>query len=91
MKLTKTSGAVLAATAAMMLLGGTVATTSVSADEAKVHCMAANACKGQSACKTANSSCKGLNACKGQGFTDLTAVECEAAGGKASADPTVAG
>ena len=91
MKLTKTSGTVLAATAAMMLLGGVVSVSTVSAEEAKVHCMGSNACKGQSACKTTASSCKGLNACKGQGFTDLTAVECEAAGGKASADPTVAG
>lgn len=91
MKLSKTSGTVLAASAALMLLGGAVGTTVVSADEAKVHCVGGNACKGQSACKTANTSCKGLNECKGQGFIDLTAAECEAAGGKASADPTVAG
>jgi hypothetical protein len=91
MKLAKSSGAVLAASAALMLLSGAVTTATVSADEAKVHCMGANACKGQSACKTASSSCKGLNNCKGQGFTDLTAAECEATGGKASDDPTVAG
>ena len=65
----------------MMLLGGTVASTTVFADEAKVHCMGSNACKGQSACKTASSSCKGQNACKGQGFIDMTKAECEAAGG----------
>ncbi|MEZ5924559.1 MAG: hypothetical protein R3D57_09260 [Hyphomicrobiaceae bacterium] len=81
MKLAKTSGAVLAASAAVMLLSGTIATTSVSADEAKIHCVGVNDCKGQSACKTANSSCKGLNACKGQGFLEMTKVECEAAGG----------
>ena len=91
MKMSKTSGTVLAASAALMLLSGAVASTTVSADEAKVHCMGANACKGQSACKTAASSCKGLNSCKGQGFVDLTSAECESAGGKVSADPTVAG
>lgn len=91
MKLSKTSGAVLAASAAFMLMSGAVTISTVSADEAKVHCVGGNACKGQSACKTASSSCKGLNGCKGQGFIDLTAAECEAAGGKASADPTVAG
>lgn len=35
---------------------------------ADVPCAGGNACKGQSACKSAKSSCKGMNACKGQGF-----------------------
>jgi hypothetical protein len=48
-----------------------------------VKCGGVNACKGQSACKTANSSCKGQNACKGQGFTEAdTSLECTAQGGK---------
>ena len=39
----------------------------------------ANACKGQSACKTRTSACKGQNACKGQGFVMTgTAIECTA-------------
>ena len=42
-----------------------------------------NACKGQSACKSANSACKGQNACKGQGFTEAAdAAACTAKGGK---------
>jgi hypothetical protein len=48
-----------------------------------VKCGASNACKGQSACKTANSACKGQNACKGQGFTEAAdAAACTAKGGK---------
>jgi hypothetical protein len=34
------------------------------------HCMGANACKGQSACKTANNACQGQNACKGHGYIE---------------------
>ncbi len=44
---------------------------------AQVQCAGANACKGQSACKSAKSSCKGQNACKGQGFVNAgTSFEC---------------
>lgn len=83
MKLSKTSGTVLAATAAAMLLGGIVTIAPVKADDAKAGmCVGANACKGQSACKTASSSCKGLNSCKGQGFLELTKAECDKVGGK---------
>ena len=73
-----TSSLTLAAAAAAMF---TLAPVSVSmADE--VMCMGGNACKGQSACKTANSECQGLNACKGQGFV-MAADEaaCTEAGG----------
>lgn len=44
-------------------------------------CSGGNACKGQSACKTAASQCAGQNACKGQGFTITTEEDCEAKGG----------
>jgi hypothetical protein len=81
MKISRTSGTVLAASAALMLLGGGVSISTVSADEAKIHCVGVNSCKGTSACKTANSACKGQNACKGQGFLEMTKAECEAAGG----------
>lgn len=81
MKHISKSGAVLAAAAFSLAVTGT-ALVPVKADEAKVHCMGVNACKGQSACKTANSSCKGQNACKGQGFMEMTKAECDAAGGK---------
>ena len=48
------------------------------AQAAPVHCTGTNACKGQSACKSAS------NACKGQGFTEAKdAADCTAKGGKA--------
>ena len=50
--------------------------------EASVKCSGANACKGHSACKTATNACKGQNACKGKGFTETTAKDCAAKGGK---------
>lgn len=81
MKHMSRSGTVLAAAAFALAVTG-VGLVPVKADEAKVHCMGVNACKGQSACKTANSSCKGQNACKGQGFLEKTKAECDAAGGK---------
>lgn len=51
------------------------------AEDAKVHCMGVNSCKGNSACATANSSCKGQNACKGQGWMELTKADCDEQGG----------
>ncbi len=48
-----------------------------------VKCGGTNACKGQSACKSAANSCKGQNACKGQGFTETSSgADCAAKGGK---------
>ena len=76
----KVSGAALAVAAAGLFLSGTAATVSA-ADTAMVHCYGVNACKGQSDCKTANSSCKGHNECKGQGFLAMSAEECNAKGG----------
>lgn len=49
---------------------------------AKVHCNGANACKGQSGCKSEKNACKGQNGCKGQGFVETaTADECTTQGG----------
>jgi hypothetical protein len=76
-----TSGAALAAVAAVLF--NVVSVGTVSATEAKVQCEGVNACKGQSACKTATNGCKGQNACKGQGFLELTQKECTAAKAKA--------
>jgi len=53
-----------------------------SAEQAQGHCVGANSCKGQSACKTASSDCQGQNACKGQGFTQSNKAECDEAGGE---------
>ncbi|HEX6957710.1 MAG TPA: hypothetical protein VF194_06960 [Ferrovibrio sp.] len=80
--MTRTTTLAVAAAAAALFATGTIALVSSPA-EAAVKCIGANACKGESACQTANSACKGLNACKGQGFTELPdAAACQAAGGK---------
>ena len=76
MRLKNTSGAALA-TAAALLFGTGFVGTAVAGSDAKMHCTGVNACKGQSACKSANNSCKGQNACKGQGFLEMTAKECK--------------
>jgi hypothetical protein len=82
MKLNSKSGATLAAAAATLFLAGTVASSvSTPANAAQGKCMAANACKGQSACKGTSNSCKGMNACKSNGFTMSSEKQCAAAGG----------
>jgi hypothetical protein len=81
MKMTSKSGAAIAAAAATLFLAGaTMSTVTYAAGEGK--CVGANACKGQSACKSAANSCKGQNACKGQGFSEMTKEKCAAAKGK---------
>ena len=88
MKIDITSGAAIAAAAAALLIAGTAlsAPMRLAADDAKGHCMGANACKGTSACKTASNACKGQNACKGKGFTEMTKDECDKA--KGNFEPT---
>lgn len=75
------SGITIAAAAAILAMGA-VSTPSFAQGAAKnVHCYGVNGCKGQSACKTAKNDCRGMNACKGQGFKEMTAQACTAAGG----------
>jgi hypothetical protein len=81
-KTKKFSSIALATTAALMFT--TAPLMSAQADEAKVKCEGANACKGQGACGGSKNSCSGKNACKGQGFTMLTKAECDAAKSKKS-------
>ena len=51
--------------------------TFASAASAGVVCAGANACKGQSACKSAANACKGQNSCKGKGFVETgSTIEC---------------
>ncbi|HEY8215111.1 MAG TPA: hypothetical protein VIG36_13395 [Methylocystis sp.] len=76
MKLNAKSGSAIAAAAATLLFAGAIASPSFAAEEAKGHCVGANACKGQGACKGAGNACGGQNACKGQGFTESTAEDC---------------
>lgn len=72
------TGVAIATAAAMLFSTGFVA-TAFAEEEAKIQCEGVNACKGQSACKTANNACKGQNACKGHGFLEMTKKECKAA------------
>ncbi len=84
MKMSKNSGAAIAAAAAAFILSGTVAAP-VSANEAakNVKCFGVNVCKGKTACKTAGNACKGQNACKGKGFVVVSPEACSAIGGTA--------
>jgi len=75
------SGMALAAAAAILVANGVVAGTPAFAGK-KVQCFGVNACKGKSACKTANSACKGHNACKGKGVLSLSKSACLKKGGK---------
>ncbi len=65
--------AAIATAAAALFATGVVSTAT--AQEVKVKCYAANACKGKSECKTSMSD-KGKNACKGQGFEQMTEKAC---------------
>lgn len=76
----KATGLAIAAAAATLF--AVAAAPDVQAQSAKVKCHGVNACKGQSACKTAKSECKGHNACKGQGFKVMSEKACKEAGGK---------
>ncbi|HTR61062.1 MAG TPA: hypothetical protein VMH37_05115 [Candidatus Binataceae bacterium] len=85
MKTRKVTGALLAT--AVALAFSTIAAKaadapSPSSQAPQVKCLGANACKGQSACKTANNDCQGQNSCKGKGYIVTTdAKSCEAKGG----------
>ena len=77
MKVSVQSGASIAVAAAILIITGAVAAPISAAEEAKGHCVGANACKGKSDCQTAKNDCKGLNACKGQGYLTMTKEECD--------------
>jgi hypothetical protein len=77
MKLVCRSGTSIAVAAATLILAGAAVAPVSHAAEAKGHCVAANACKGQGACKSASNDCKGHNACKGKGFLAMTKEDCD--------------
>src|SRR5260221_6518239 len=82
MKLNSKSGATLAAAAATLFLAGAVVSTgSTNANAAQGKCMGVNACKGQSACKSASNACKGLNACKSHSVSIASEAHCNATDG----------
>ena len=79
------TGASFAASAALVAISAAaVPTAAVAKGDAKIHCYGINSCKGTSDCKTAKNDCRGLNDCKGQGFKELSAKQCSAAGGATS-------
>ena len=78
----KSNSGVTAATDAALLFGTAFSGSSFASDEAKIQCTGVNACKGQSACKSANNACKGQNSCKGKGFLEMTRKECDDAKAK---------
>lgn len=83
----KSLGMILAATVGSFIATNAFATaaggTAPQSAEPSVKCMGANACKGQSACKTASNACKGKNNCKGTGMImTMTDAECKDKGGK---------
>lgn len=82
----KSPGLLIAGAAAALFAAGGLAPIVAYADDAMVHCMGVNACKGQADCQTANNACKGQNACKGKGFKAMTQKACTDAGGKVEAE-----
>ncbi len=84
MRKTTIGGAALATAVALMFASGAVFAAGDSGpSQSQVKCVGGNACKGQSACKSASSDCKGQNACKGKGYVMATSVEeCQKDGGK---------
>ncbi|MBI3776633.1 MAG: hypothetical protein HY273_14005 [Gammaproteobacteria bacterium] len=77
----KLSGVALAAAAAGLLLSGAVFADEGAAGktaDANIKCAGINACKGQTACKSASNECKGKNSCKGKGFLAVSKEDCVA-------------
>jgi len=64
------------ATTAAALFATTAVVGTANAEEVKIKCYGANACKGHSECKTSMNACKGQNACKGKGFQSMTEKAC---------------
>ncbi len=69
--------------AAAALISTTAAVGSAHAnEEVKGKCHGVNACKGKTACATAESACAGTNSCKGKGWLPMTEAECKEKEGK---------
>jgi hypothetical protein len=86
MKTTRFAGAMLATAVALAFTGSALNaadTQNQSTQAAQIKCLGANACKGQSVCKTATNDCKGKNSCAGKGYIITTdAKSCEGKGGR---------
>src|SRR3569833_4227196 len=83
-----TKHTIIATAASIFAAGGLI----TAAHAAGVKCSGTNACKGQSACKSATTACKGQNACKGQGITDTSkTLGCQKLGSKSHSPRNRAG
>ena len=76
MKLTKTSGASIAMTAAALIVSGAALIATANAETFKGRCFGVNGCAGKGACKTA------ANDCKGKGWLEMLNTECADQGGQ---------
>ena len=63
-------------TTAAALFATTAVIGTASAEDVKIKCYGANACKGHGQCKTSMNGCKGQNACKGKGFEEMSEKAC---------------
>jgi len=84
MKSNTVSGLSIASIALALAVSGTALvapTGAVASEEANIHCVGVNTCKGNSDCKTASNECAGMNECKGHGFVAMTQTQCEKIGG----------
>src|SRR6266436_7618369 len=96
MNKTRIAGAMLASAVALAFTGSVVSAEDTPGASApmQIKCVGGNACKGQSACKTATSGsdCKGKNSCKGKGYViTADAKSCEAKGGRVGKNPPMPG
>lgn len=88
MSITKKKVGFAAATTAALLLAGcasndkTPMKKSMEKGQDTGQCHGANACKGKSACATADSACKSMNSCKGKGWVMSSKAGCEKQGGQ---------
>jgi hypothetical protein len=81
MKVDAKGAVIAAAVAAIFVAKGAGAQAYRQGLAARVHCEGANACKGQSECKSDRNACSGKNDCKGKGWIATSAEECQAKGG----------
>jgi hypothetical protein len=91
MKPISVAGAVLATAVAFAFTASIASAADASSPSTRapqIKCLGANACKGQSACKTALSDCMGKNSCKGKGYiVTIDQKTCEAKGGHVGKKP----
>ena len=74
-------GALVAAAVAGLFSAATPFTASAKSKNS-IQCQRVNACKGKSACHSADNACADQNGCKGKGWTMMSEKDCKDKGGK---------